>query len=76
MNEQCAHLAEGAELSGISKPAARVGFGRGSGIGNLAMRDIGEARVAEQRLPFLGAQQVRGRGKLLRPTDGECGFSR
>src|SRR5579863_2520578 len=47
MNEQCARLAEIAKLISVSKPSARVGFRRGSGIGNPAMRDIGETRIVK-----------------------------
>ena len=70
MDEQCASLTERAELSRVLKPSPGVRFGRWSGIGDLAMGDIAEAYIVEQRLPFAGAEQVRGRRKLPGPLVG------
>ena len=56
MDEQCASLTERAELSRVLKPSPGVRFGRWSGIGDLAMGDIAEAYIVEQRLPFAGAE--------------------
>ena len=45
MNEQRARFAKRAKLRGVFEPAARVGFRRGRGIGNGAMRDIRKTRI-------------------------------
>jgi hypothetical protein len=45
--EEGADFAEGAELSGIAEPAARINFGRGRGIRDERVLDVNEAGVAE-----------------------------
>jgi hypothetical protein len=45
MDEQRARLAKRAKLRGVFEPATRVGFRRGRGIGNAAMRYIRETRI-------------------------------
>src|ERR1019366_6858061 len=67
----CTHwptvLLDATQLRGVAEPAARIGFGGGGGIGDAAMRDIREARIAKQSCPFRGAQQVSGSLKLPGP---------
>jgi hypothetical protein len=63
MNEERARLTEGAELCGILKPSACIGFGSWSGVWNSAMTDRGKACFAEHRFPFSGAQQLRWSGE-------------
>ena len=74
VDEQRAHFAEGAQLGSVAEPAAGVGFGRGRGVGDALLRDVGEAGIAEQGGPLFGGEKVHGNVRGFRPIGGSGDF--
>src|SRR5260370_29634295 len=66
-NQECAFLAEGAELGGIAKPPAFVFFGDRSGIGYAFLFHVGKSRRSKKRGPLGGGKQVRGNAQIFAP---------